>query len=183
MNSMNTIEHYTAPGNTFIAKPISMKKEYAGIILPDEAVEKSFFEIIDLGNQFDHKEFKIGDVVLVNGKGGDRIDIQNGEYWIYPVTMVAAKIIDDEVIPINRFITLEVNEEDEVSDYGGILLYKEKTDTDIVFLKVIRAGNGNIDLFPGMKVVLEKQHCIPVKTKEHSILLTSEVVVLGIVED
>lgn len=91
MNIKN-ISEYTSPGNTVITKPKVVATEIGGIHIPEEAQEANHFVIVGTGLLFDAPDLKIGDEILVAGKGGDRIDLQNETYWIFPEDMVIAKV-------------------------------------------------------------------------------------------
>jgi len=182
MNTIKTIEHYKSPGNSIIVKPTPLRKIASNIIIPDSSLDKSAFEIIGLGLKFKSEEFNIGDVVLVNGKGGDRVDIQNGEFWIYPSKMVAAKIINEEVIPLNTFITLEKDEDENIEESGGIFIYKEKKENDILLIPIINIGSKCKSVRAAEFVYIDKSKCIEIKTNNNSIYLSKEELVLAKIE-
>lgn len=84
------ISSYKSLGNTVVTKTYVDESDKGGIILPDEAKETNFFEVVETGILFDSLDIKIGDLVLVAGKGGDRIDLQDTTYWIFPTDMIIA---------------------------------------------------------------------------------------------
>jgi co-chaperonin GroES (HSP10) len=92
MIDIKDISEYKSPGNTVITKVLKGKSEEGGIHIPEEARESTHFEIVGTGLKFDAPDLEIGDIVLVGGKGGDRVDLQNETYWIFPEDMIIAKV-------------------------------------------------------------------------------------------
>jgi co-chaperonin GroES (HSP10) len=92
MKHIKDISEYKSPGNTVITKVLAAKTEEGGIYIPQEAQESTHFQIVGTGLKFDAPDLEIGDVVLVGGKGGDRVDLQNETYWIFPKDMIIAKV-------------------------------------------------------------------------------------------
>lgn len=93
MNDIKNIEAYKPPGNTFLAKPFCSKTQEGGIFIPESAQVDNMFIIVETGDQFDgDAELTIGSTVLVAGKGGDRVDVGTGTYWIFPPEMVVAVV-------------------------------------------------------------------------------------------
>lgn len=84
------ISAYKSPGDTVIVKPQVVEVAQGGIHLPEEAQDSSFFEVVETGLNFNSTDIKIGDLVMVAGKGGDRIDLGHTTYWIFPTDMVVA---------------------------------------------------------------------------------------------
>lgn len=91
---VKNIREYNSLGDTIITKPVVLSKEEGGIHIPDEYQDSRQFEIIGFGLKFDADDLELGDIVLVAGKGGDRIDLQDGVYWIFPTDMVIAKMVE-----------------------------------------------------------------------------------------
>lgn len=92
-DEIKNVEAYRPPGNTFIAKPYCNKTEDDGIYIPEVAQTDNMFIIVETSENFDaDPEITVGSTVLVAGKGGDRIDIGNGTYWIFPPEMVIAVV-------------------------------------------------------------------------------------------
>lgn len=93
MNDIKNIEDYKPPCNTFLAKPFCNKTEEDGIYIPEVAQVDNMFVIVEVGDIFEgDPELVVGATVLVAGKGGDRIDIGNGTYWIFGPEMVVAVV-------------------------------------------------------------------------------------------
>ncbi len=173
------IEDYVSPGDTIIVEAKAVKEMEGLIHIPSDAIDKSFFEVLSLGKTFESTDIKIGDTILVNGKGGDRVDIGFGTYWVYPTKMVASKIIDDEVHPLGKFCTLEFQKFDDHKESGGIIVDSNET---VRYLKVIRVGDKCNDLVPGDIAVIEEDKLILVDTHNNKVFLTSEQAVIAKVE-
>lgn len=93
MSDIKNIEDYKPPGNTFLAKPYCNKTEEDGIYIPEVAQTDNMFIIIEVGDNFDaDPELTVGTTVLIAGKGGDRVDIGNGTYWIFGPDSVVAVV-------------------------------------------------------------------------------------------
>lgn len=92
MTNIKDISEYKSPGNTVIVIPVIAETESGGIHIPQEAQQETMFKVVETGLTFDHPDIKIGDTILVAGKGGDRIDLQHNTYWIFPTEMVVAII-------------------------------------------------------------------------------------------
>ena len=90
MSNVKDISKYKSPGNTIITLPLEGESESGGILIPDEARQQLMFKVVETGLKFESKDIKKGDIVLVAGKGGDRIDLQDTTYWIFPTEMVVA---------------------------------------------------------------------------------------------
>lgn len=92
MAKVKNISEYKSPGDTIITKAVALETAQRGIYIPDESQNKSFFKVIETGLQFNSKDISIGDIVLISGKGGDKIDLQDSSYWIFPTDMVIATV-------------------------------------------------------------------------------------------
>jgi len=178
---IKTIDRYKAPGNTVVVKPLVAKKQYGAILIPDDAQKEEFFEIISLGLKFESDFVKVGDIIVVNGKGGDRIDIQDGTYWIFPTKLIAATILGDEVLPIGKFVTLSKDE--TVEQKSGSIITGTNKDLKQAELEVINVGHEVKEAWPGDTILINREHCIEIETANKSVFLTNEQVVLAIVEE
>lgn len=92
MAKLKDIEHYKSPGNTIIAKATTAAAKQGAIFIPEESQESNSFEVIGIGLKFDCEGVNIGDTVLISGKGGDRIDLGDTTYWIFPTDLIVAVI-------------------------------------------------------------------------------------------
>lgn len=89
---IKNISEYRSVGDTIITKPVVLRAEEGGLLIPEEYQDSNHFEIIGTGLLFESDDLEIGDIVLVAGKGGDRVDLQDGVYWIFPTDMVIATV-------------------------------------------------------------------------------------------
>lgn len=92
MAKLKDIRQYKSPGDTVIVKPTVTETQKGGIYIPETLQEANTFEVIETGLKFSSKDVKIGDFVLISGKGGDRIDVQDGTYWIFPTDLIVATV-------------------------------------------------------------------------------------------
>lgn len=92
MAETKDISKYNSPGDTVIVKPKVGATKMGSIFIPEESQESNFFVVVGTGLRFESKEVKLGDTVLISGKGGDRIDIASGTYWIFPTELIIAVI-------------------------------------------------------------------------------------------
>lgn len=92
MSNIKDISAYKSPGDTIIAVSVNGDDEIDGIFIPQAHQKETMFKIVETGLNFNSPDLKIGDTVLIAGKGGDRIDLQDTTYWIFPTEMVVATV-------------------------------------------------------------------------------------------
>jgi hypothetical protein len=184
---VKSVENYIATGNTVLVEARAVKESEGGIILAEESIDNSYFEVLSLGKLFDCEDVDVGDTLIISGKykglGGTRVDLGVGKYWIYPVQLIAAKIVNDDVVPRNKYLTLEYQKPEGHKESGGIVYNEENNENPLLYLKVLNVGNECVDLVKGDTAVIETDKCIPVNTKNGKVFLTSELVVLAKAED